>query len=245
MTTHTIYAALCWLQMAVGLGIVLGGLLLSLTALDASSSRMLRWSVSGLVAWGAWFGMVGFAGGHDSPAALALAGLVAVVLHARRKHLADILAGALWWPPNAENMAITVFERARRPSPPWWVRWNPLGNVDDTIFGDAKWRAGRPRTPLLAVQWWFRNPFHNIAWYGLGVADLDRSVEGRFGNAFHRPGGGWLICWTHVVVGGVALSLPFVSYISPHVKFYLGWRPSGAFGPKFNVSAKGAIEVPQ
>jgi hypothetical protein len=92
MTTQAIYAALCWLQVGIGLVIVLGGLLLSLTALDSSSSRLLRWSISGLVAWGAWFGMVGFAGGHDSPAALALAGLVGAVLLGWRKHLIDILA---------------------------------------------------------------------------------------------------------------------------------------------------------
>lgn len=245
MTTHTIYAALCWVQMAVGLAIAMGGLLLSLTALDASSSRLLRWAVSGLVAWGAWFGLVGFAGGHDSPAALALGGLVAVVLLAFRRQLADILAGALWWPPNAESIAITVFARARRPSPPWWVKVNPFGNIDDTIYGDDKWRAGRTRTLILAVQWWLRNPAHNVMWYGLGVADRDRSVEGRFGNAFHRPGGGWLTCWTHVVLWGVAVSLPYASYISPKAKVYAGWRPSGAFGLKFNFSAKGAIEVPQ
>lgn len=85
-----------------------------------------------------------------------------------------------------------------------------------------------------AVAWWFRNPLHNLTWYVLGVADKERVVRGPWAPSFHRPGGGWLWCFTDVPVLGLTIPLPFVSYVSATRKAYAGWRPSGSFGFKFN-----------
>lgn len=101
------------------------------------------------------------------------------------------------------------------------VEWVP-------IAGSSDWRWWR------AVAWWFRNPFHNLTWYVLGVADKERVVRGPWAPSFHRPEGGWLWCFTDVQVLGFTVSLPFISYLSATRKGYAGWRPSGSFGFKFN-----------
>lgn len=135
----------------------------------------------------------------------------------------------------------------RRAPAPWWRKINPwwllVGNDDDGYFGDPDWRAGRAQTLGLALIWWLRNPAHNLTWYAIGVADRDRVNVGDWAPEIHRPGGGLLTCWTEVKVLGLLVYLPFVSYLGPHVKAYAGWRPSGAFGLKLNLSASGAIEV--
>ena len=144
---------------------------------------------------------------------------------------------------------VAVLEKARRPKRPWKEKlnlyWMFIDNDDDGIYGDDNWRAGREKNLKLAWEWYKRNPVHNLTWYVLGVADRERTVSGEYGNAFHKPGGGFLYCWTDVSIGGIPVSLPFVSYISPHVKAYFGWRPSGAFGPKLNISKAGTISVPK
>lgn len=120
----------------------------------------------------------------------------------------------------------------RKLTTPWamrWLRivWALFGNEDDGIYGDEKWRAGRAKTWNLAVIWWFRNPFHNLFFYVIGVADRHRTFYstrewGSPGWTFHALRCGWL--W-----------LPFISYRG-RVKFYAGWRPYGAFGTKLNLS---------
>ena len=124
------------------------------------------------------------------------------------------------------------FPPRRNVSTPWLLRWFRLlwalfGNEDDGIYGDDKWRAGRAKTWKLAVIWWFRNPFHNLFFYVIGVADRHRTFYstrewGSSGWTFHVLRCGWL--W-----------LPFISYRG-RVKFYIGWRPYGAFGTKLNLS---------
>lgn len=98
----------------------------------------------------------------------------------------------------------------------------------EVVPGSADWRWWR------AVAWWFRNPFHNLTWYVLGVADKQRVVRGPWAPSFHRPEGGWLWCFTDVQVLGFTVSLPFISYLSATRKGYAGWRPSGSFGFKLN-----------
>lgn len=124
------------------------------------------------------------------------------------------------------------FPPRRHISTPWLLRWFRLlwaifGNEDDGIHGDDKWRAGRDKTWRLAVLWWVRNPFHNLFFYVIGIADRPRDFYstrewGSPGWTFHALRWGWL--W-----------LPFVSYLG-WCNFYAGWRPYGAFGLKFNFA---------
>ena len=127
-----------------------------------------------------------------------------------------------------------VFKPRLAVKTPWLLRWLDIGwalfgNDDDGYFGDDKWRGGREKTLWLAILWWFRNPFHNLFFYVIGVADRDRvfysSREwGSEGWTFHLLNYKWL--W-----------LPLVSYKGV-VNFYIGWRPYGAFGTKLNRGKK-------
>lgn len=124
------------------------------------------------------------------------------------------------------------FPPRRYISTPWLLRWlRPLwaifGNDDDGLYGDDRWRAGRAKTLKLAVLWWFRNPFHNLFFYVIGVADRHRTFYST--REWGSPG------WTLHVLRCDWLWLPFISYRG-RIKFYIGWRPYGAFGTKLNFS---------
>ncbi|AWI53224.1 hypothetical protein DEH84_07105 [Aquabacterium olei] len=247
MTVPTVHTFLGWLQVLCGLAIMLGGLALAMSATDARTPRPVRWALSGLVAWGAWLAAIPLGGhGHDSMPALAVALLLAVLLLFRGHRISALLAGE-GWPPAKRGQVWSVTLPARRHVVGWRKKIDPIwllfGNEDDGWYGDATWRAGRPESIGLAVLWWLRNPCHNLTWYLIGVADRERIVTGRWVPRIHKPGGGALTCWTDVLVcNRWWLSLPFVSYLSPYCKFYLGWRTGGAFGIKLNLSVKGRPE---
>lgn len=141
-----------------------------------------------------------------------------------------------------------------RPAGLWaWFVWAFFGNVDDGALGPANWAcplfpkltgwrlawgflplpvfvgvAGSDQWPRLrALCWWVRNPFHNLFFYVIGIADRPREFYstrewGSPGWTFHAVRWGWL--W-----------LPFVSF-KGWCNFYIGWRPYGAFGLKFNFA---------
>ena len=122
------------------------------------------------------------------------------------------------------------FPPRRHISTPWLLRWLRIlwalfGNEDDGIYGDEKWRAGRNPSPWLAIAWWFRNPFHNLFFYVIGVADRPRTFYST--REWGSPG------WTFHVLRCGWLWLPFISHRG-RVNFYAGWRPYGAFGFKLN-----------
>lgn len=108
-----------------------------------------------------------------------------------------------------------------------WLAWALFGNEDDGVYGDDRWRAGRAPSFRLAVQWWFRNPLHNLFFYVIGVADKPRAFFST--REWGSPG------WTFHYLRAGRLVLPFVSYRG-RIKFYAGWRPYGAFGLKLNFS---------
>ena len=106
MNAALLHTALAWLQVGMGLSIMLGALALSASGIDSSTRHLVRWAVTGLVCWGAWFGLHPLGGhGHDSAPALALAGLVGYVLIRYGRQVRGILAGEDWWPPNAKAPA--------------------------------------------------------------------------------------------------------------------------------------------
>lgn len=102
--------------------------------------------------------------------------------------------------------------------------WAFFGNDDDGLFGDESWRAGRARTPLLALLWWLRNPFHNLTHYVIGFAG--RTVEW---DGPDMDSDGTFVA--HAVYRGIRF--PFFASNGGGWLRYIGWRPSGAFGIKF------------
>lgn len=123
-------------------------------------------------------------------------------------------------------------------STPWALRWmKPLwalfGNEDDGIYGDDRWRGTRNPTPWLAIVWWFRNPFHNLFFYMIGIADHPRTFYST--KEWGTPG------WTFHLLRSDKyrwIWLPFASYkkAGGGFNFYAGWRPYGAFGFKLNFA---------
>lgn len=122
----------------------------------------------------------------------------------------------------------TVTGRVKKPlskklNPVWW--WK---NDDDPNPPD--WFAGSK------LAWWIRNPFHNLTFYVVGVADRNYTVYGK------APAGlsvradldefGWQ--WSVILAGGI-LPLPWLSYTGRRVTWYMGWQPTGKLGFKFVV----------
>lgn len=123
--------------------------------------------------------------------------------------------------------------KAKRATVPFkGLLWAFFGNEDDGPYGDNKWRAGRSKTFKLALEWWFRNPAHNWCFYVIGIADSDHYFEGRKdwgvdpGFSFH---------YTYKLGG---IKLPLLSYVGKKKGWYIGWRPSGAFGVSLNFAKK-------
>jgi hypothetical protein len=107
----------------------------------------------------------------------------------------------------------------RKLDPVWW-----LGNADDPR-PPASFRPGDPQALRLAL-WYTRNPFHNLFFYVIGIADQPTLTSGSSPHRTFAPSG----CkanWTRAIGGG--LPLPFVS-CNGAVQFYAGWRVDGALG---------------
>lgn len=118
-----------------------------------------------------------------------------------------------------------------------WVLLRHGRQIRGVLDGEAWW-PGR-RAALLVSEWRPGKPrgahqpyglLTAIAGHVIGVAGLDRIVEGPFGARLFNPSGGLLWSITHVRVARVALALPFVSWSGRRWCAYLGWRPSGALG---------------
>lgn len=123
----------------------------------------------------------------------------------------------------------------------FWQKVNPwfwLQNADDPTppadyaVGDEEW--------LRALKWWFRNPFHNLFFYVIGICD--QQTERRGVDPSHVFVWGWNFVITHAI--GTPIYLPFVSYLTPKFRCYAGWRPGGALGFKLNFSSKGEFSPP-
>lgn len=83
------------------------------------------------------------------------------------------------------------------------------------------------------IMWLFRNPFHNLTFYVLGVADKKFTVEGEYSGDVFNSNGGWK---RHTVVYK-KLRLPFLSY-KGRIKFYAGWRERGNLGFKLTLNRR-------
>jgi hypothetical protein len=105
-------------------------------------------------------------------------------------------------------------------NPVWW-----LENSDEPA--PPAWYL--PGEKHRAIQWRFRNSFHNFNFYVIGIADRSFVRSGRYPERNSNPRGGWDF---ELVRRRLAL-LPFFSYEKPWCTFYFGWREHGAFGMEF------------
>ncbi|HEU5122811.1 MAG TPA: hypothetical protein VFW05_01970 [Verrucomicrobiae bacterium] len=114
-----------------------------------------------------------------------------------------------------------------------WQKFNPVwwfGNVDDPV--PPTWF--RPEEKGRTFKWHLRNPFHNFAFYVIGIADKPHVRSGRFPRRISNPDGGW----NFAVARRRIVYLPFVAYNHGRFDFYFGWRTRGNFGGKINFNAK-------
>lgn len=111
------------------------------------------------------------------------------------------------------------FTTCQKLNPKFWI-----GNEDDPTPPD--WY--RPEDSGRSWKWHLRNPFHNLTFYVLGIADREFTRVGPHPEAVFNPNGGWSWACSRASL----LPLPYVSYIRNDFQFYLGWRERGNFGIK-------------
>jgi hypothetical protein len=108
-------------------------------------------------------------------------------------------------------------------------KWKPkfwFGNQDDPLPPDDY----RPNDKHRVSKWYYRNPTHNLNYYVIGVADKTFRRWGRYPRDVFSPKDHWN--WT--VTKYKWWRLPFISFKSKSLCFYLGWRERGNFGGKLS-----------
>lgn len=90
------------------------------------------------------------------------------------------------------------------------------------------------------MAWYVRNPFHNLTFYVIGIADKPFWRIGPYPAKTSNPDGGWnwAICERKM------LRLGFVDYEAKHFEFYAGWRTGGNFGLKMNFGSTAKPKKP-
>lgn len=111
------------------------------------------------------------------------------------------------------------FSSCQKLNPVFW-----FGNSDEPNPPD--WY--RPEDPGRNWKWHARNPFHNLTFYVMGIADTEFTRIGPHPEHVFDPEGGW----NWAVSRAALLPLPYVSYRGKRTQFYLGWRERGNFGIK-------------
>lgn len=101
-----------------------------------------------------------------------------------------------------------------------WLLWALFGNDEDGLIGDARWNPERKDTLWVRVQWWFRNPFHNLThhvWgiYGKPFTSRKVYVRGSLTKSVRELDG---------------KSYPYWNFNNGAWEWYIGWRSSGAVG---------------
>ena len=108
------------------------------------------------------------------------------------------------------------------------IIWALFGNDEDGIYGDLSFNPEKKKSVLIAIKWWFRNPFHNFCFHVIGVP-RPFTTSGDYPWDVFNPNGGWnRLVHTSAVNGK---KYRFISYIG-RCKFYVSWRERGNFGIK-------------
>lgn len=109
------------------------------------------------------------------------------------------------------------------PAPTWRQKINPAWWLFDCTKPDT--------APLWA--WTWRNRFHNLFGFVIGVEDRDHTFQGsKTSDSIWAPGGGWHFG----IVRCGFLVLPLLSYRGKTLESYIGWRPIGAFDITLRVA---------
>lgn len=114
------------------------------------------------------------------------------------------------------------------------IIWALFGNAEDGIYGDLSFNPERKETALIAIRWWFRNPFHNLTFHVIGIPKPFISIGDYPWDVFNPKGG-----WNRVTrISAINQKrYKFISYIG-WCKFYVGWRERGNFGIKLTLNTK-------
>lgn len=106
--------------------------------------------------------------------------------------------------------------------------WTFFKNELDGEIGDNIWNPERKDTWKIRLQWWLRNPCHNLTWHVIGFSQYDTM---RF-DFQKEDQAGWNYALSYVPENKSIY--PFCLYQGKVWTFYLGWRGRGTFGIKFN-----------
>lgn len=91
-----------------------------------------------------------------------------------------------------------------------------------------------PRKPKKQLMFDLGGPLHNFKHYVIGLANRKVQRTGKYPDEVFSPEGNW----NWAVTEHERLRLPFISYKSRYIRFYLGWLPRGNFGVKFSLGRK-------
>jgi len=135
-----------------------------------------------------------------------------------------------WSYTNNPDGSITgaVAGRVKKPA---WPKVNPiwwLYNSDDPM--PPLWYQPNTWNWLRTIMWYARNPFHNLQFYVIGVADRNYSMVTTWVNPAVKDGN----YRSSISVGW--LRLPFVSRENAKITFHLGWQYNGDFAIRFYVN---------
>ena len=114
-----------------------------------------------------------------------------------------------------------------------WLVWAFFLNELDGVIGDRVWNPERKDTWKIKVLWWLRNPCHNFTWHVIGFAQENTTRV----DFQQDDGPGWNLAMSLVGEPGAQTAYPYALYLSPRIKFYIGWRGKGTFGIKFNIKS--------
>jgi len=131
--------------------------------------------------------------------------------------------------PSPKLPAIHIWQKF---DPVWWFE-----NSDEPV--PPAWYL--PDDKHRITKWHLRNPFHNLDFYVLGVADKKSVRSGRYPDLIANPHGGWNFSVTRRRL----ILLPFVDYHRGGFEFYFGWRTHGNFGIKFTFSSTNESRKPK
>jgi hypothetical protein len=131
--------------------------------------------------------------------------------------------------PKPKWHSVVMLPKTNEPPIHWYNKINPVwwfGNLEEPT--PPSWYE--PTNSMRKVKWYFRNPFTNLSYYVIGVADKPTVRSGRYPTLVGNPHGGWNFAVTRRRI----VFLPFVDYKNRHLELYFGWRERGNFGMKLN-----------
>jgi hypothetical protein len=114
--------------------------------------------------------------------------------------------------PKPKWHSVVMRPKTNEPPVHWYNKINPVwwfGNLEEPI--PPAWYE--PTNSMRKVKWYFRNPFTNLSYYVIGVADKQTVRSGRYPTLVGNPHGGWNFAVTRRRI----VFLPFMDYKNRHM----------------------------